>query len=331
MKQEEFISLIDKYNRGECNAQEQEIVFEFCNQLNINGTLPNWDLNEEEQTKIKVLTSLNAKIDRLEIARIKTPKRRIPSVRMIWRVAAIVLVVAVFGFWFSRSEKTEPAVQLITKTTSRGQKLTVSLADGTKVKLNSESTITYPLTFENSGTREISLSGEAFFTVTEDKKKPFIVHTDQLDAVVLGTSFNINAYQHNSRISITLETGKVRVETNQLSGLNRSFEILPGEQVSFIRSSREMHKQKIELSQFISWKDGTINLEDKTIQEAINILERWYNISFSLGDSKIEGCKLSGEFNSDNLENILRNMEFLTNLKFQLVNGTKVIVTGSCG
>ena len=91
-----------------------------------------------------------------------------------------------------------------------------------------------------------------------------------------------------------------------------------------------MYKQEVGLKEFLSWKDGVIIMESKTVEEAIEVLERWYNVSFQVGDSQITGCKITGEFNSDNLQNILQNMEFLTNLKFRLLDGKRVIVTGKC-
>ena len=331
MTKEDFLLLTDKYNRGECSAEELGLIIDFCERIQDKGIEPGWDLNEEERIRIQLLISINRKIDQLEKGRSRKEHSIRPnSIRIFWRVAAVLLIASSTITWFTLSEKETESVEYLTKTTEKGHRAIITLADGTIVKLNSESTISYPRSFTDLEAREITLSGEAFFDVTENREKTFKVKTDELNAIVLGTTFNVSAYPKDSKINVTLESGKVRVETNQKEGIKRAFEINPGEQVSFTRASREMHKLEVNLRKFTGWKEGIIILEENTIEEASIILERWYDVSFKFSDKDLKACKINGEFKSDNLQNILQNMEFLTGLKFRLVNDDEIIVSGKC-
>ena len=89
MKQQEFLALVQKYNRGECTREEQAVIFKYCEILDQRGNPPEWDLNEEEETKTRMLTAINRQIDRLERDPISAPRRRGLPYRMLWRVAAL--------------------------------------------------------------------------------------------------------------------------------------------------------------------------------------------------------------------------------------------------
>lgn len=329
MTKQEFILLTEKYTKGGCTQDEEKLIFTFCEEIQLKGSPPDWDINEEEMTKIKILASINQHIDKQNSqSKVSSIRRESQGIRWAWRVAAILVLSVGLGWWMFHSEVPETPVSELTKTTLRGQKATIKLPDGSEVKLNAESSITYLESFAASNTRSVELKGEAFFDVVENKRKPFIVKTDQVDMTVLGTTFNVNAYSEKPAIQITLETGKIKVETNQATGISRSVEINPGQQIRFVRATREMHKSNVELKDYLSWKEGTIILDAHTIEETARILERWYNVSFEFQEADLKYCRISGEFKSDNLKNILSNIEFLTNLDFVL-EGRKVTVKGN--
>lgn len=253
------------------------------------------------------------------------------SIGRMVRIAASFALILGLGILIYLKQTTTPEVNYITKTTARGQKANITLSDGSIVHLNSESSITFPESFAYLKDRKIKLTGEAFFEVRENIEKPFIVKTSDINTIVLGTSFNVNAYSDLSSIYVTLESGHVKVETNKDAGINRNFEINPGEQIIFEKASKNMRKAKVDINKFLAWREGQIIFDGHTMLEVAKRLERWYNVSFHFESDNLSHCIISGEFRSDNLQNILENIQFLTNLEFKLddkqvfVNGQKCI------
>jgi len=335
MTKEEFEALLKRYELGTCTEDEWNIILQYCNEMERKGTPPDWKLGEEEQARLKILSAINRQIDTLEDTTSTTHLRKSkPILNWVWGVAASLILISGFIFWItqdSTSPKQETSLVSITKKAERGQKLTLKLPDGSEVKLNAESSVTYPSDFTNTTLREVELIGEGFFNVTEDQQKPFVVKTGQINTQVLGTTFNVSAYPDEPSVSVTLETGKVKVETSPKEGLKRTIEINPGEQVNFNKSTREMHKNKVNLTKYLGWTEGTLILEEHTLEETAKILSRWYNVSFEFTQEELKTCRLSGEFKSDNLQNILKNIQFLTNLQFSIIQNKHVVVKGeSC-
>ncbi|WP_316738435.1 FecR family protein [Pedobacter aquatilis] len=155
----------------------------------------------------------------------------------------------------------------------RGGEYSLELADGTKVWLNAASSITYPSTFTGSA-REVEISGEAYFEVAHNAKQPFRVKTKDQTVEVLGTHFNINAYDNESSIKTTLLQGSVAVATRSARKVIR-----PGEQAELKNSSISIHE--VDPEQAIAWKEGYFEFVDADIHEVMRQLSRWYDVDVS--------------------------------------------------
>ena len=152
----------------------------------------------------------------------------------------------------------------------QGQTYKLALADGTNVMLNAESELTFPSEFDTDR-REVFLKGEAFFQVTHNEKAPFIVHTDQLDVQVLGTTFNVSGYNNENMLKVTLVEGSIRIHQQ-----GDSVKIRPNEQYNYNKNTREKRVQTVDTELFTSWVNDEYIFKDTTLDEIFNRNNHWY-------------------------------------------------------
>lgn len=194
------------------------------------------------------------------------------------------------------------------------------LADGTKIMVNSESVVRYPVNFSGSK-REIWLEGEAYFEVARNESQPFIVHLAESDVKVLGTSFNVLAYKDESNTEVTLVEGKVEVKT---SGDNEI--LLPGYQVQIDHITSRMENKKVDVALYTAWKEGVMRFDDLPLERLMLRLSRWYNIVFEFSQEELKGRLFSGGFKKyEELERVLNMIQKINDVKFSVVNDKIVI------
>ena len=152
----------------------------------------------------------------------------------------------------------------------QGQTYKLALADGTNVMLNAESELTFPSEFDTDR-REVFLKGEAFCQVTHNEKAPFIVHTDQLDVQVLGTTFNVSGYNNENMLKVTLVEGSIRIHQR-----GDSVKIRPNEQYNYNKNTREKRVQTVDTELFTSWVNDEYIFKDTTLDEIFNRINHWY-------------------------------------------------------
>ena len=176
--------------------------------------------------------------------------------------------------------------------TPLGGEYSLTLSDGTKVWLNAMSELRYPVAF-GGDTREVELRGEAYFDVTEDENKPFVVRTDEFSVRVLGTSFNISAYADSPLALTTLCSGHVRLTDCMNPGNER--DLLPGEQLLFHRESRKMEIRNVDTDVFVSWREGFFQFDNHTVEEVFMILQRWYNVQVFYANAEVRQELFTGK------------------------------------
>ena len=161
-------------------------------------------------------------------------------------------------------------------TTPKGRQFQLVLPDGTKVWLNAASSIRFPTAF-NGRSRNVTITGEAYLEVAKQKSMPFLVNiNNQATIEVLGTSFNINAYQNEANIKATLIDGSIRI-TNQRSAISQSANLVPGQQAQLTAGQLNVTKEA-DLSKVMAWKNGLFNFDGASLQEVMKQVERWYDI-----------------------------------------------------
>jgi ferric-dicitrate binding protein FerR (iron transport regulator) len=172
-----------------------------------------------------------------------------------------------------------------------GQISELVLSDSTKVWLNAGSKISYPSNF-SSQQRTVHLTGEAFFEVKKDQKNPFLVHTKTMDIKVLGTSFNVDAYE-GSQFKTTLVEGKVELQDK--SG-DKIAEMSPGQSARYDTNSRKIILSEVDTRFYSSWKEGKMAFFNEPLEVIAGKLERWYNVKITFASEDIKTFRYSGTF-----------------------------------
>ena len=203
----------------------------------------------------------------------------------------------------------------------RGGEFCLTLSDGTRVWLNSETSIQYPVAF-GAKERRVFVQGEAYFEVAKDAKKPFTVQFMSSSVTVLGTSFNIRAYPEEKRSQTTLAEGSVRIYSPGSSML-----LKPGEQAEVSALSGEMVKQEVEVKNFTSWKDGRFVFEQQPLEAIMRTLERWYDIRVIFKDEGAKRISLSGNMKRyGDFSQVMKMLQMTGDVRFEL-HGNDVYIT----
>jgi len=253
--------------------------------------------------------------------RIDTPTRIIKSPNLVWRWAAIILIVFSFSFvlhaiWEKSDESPVTSkVEWITKNNPKGQKSQIHLPDGSLVFLNADSEIRYSTAFGISN-REIELTGEAFFEVKKNRELPFVVQSENIYTTALGTSFNVTAWKEWDKVSVALIEGKVEVK-DAINPEIRKVTLNPGEKI--VHQQNEFIKMTYR-DDDIAWKDGQIIFENASLAEITQTLERWYGVSIFIGNDPLENVSYSGKFKNTSLEVVLERMAYTERFSYKIWN-----------
>ncbi len=328
MKEQEQYNLVIKFLKGETSPEENENIRNFLkddtNKKVYDEIVLIWkasykNIHIDQKKKEIELKKLTNRIERIhnkeKISIISTHKRK-RTVQSIAKIAAILLVLVIpFSIYF-RNYVGNPDIidDLITKTTLQGQRSSIILSDGTKVYLNSNTQLTYPKTFSENK-RQISLVGEAYFEVTKDPNRPFLIKTGNLITKVLGTTFNTKAFEEDSIISISLVEGKVKI----LDQANNDLDILePSQEFVYKKSSNQYAKQAFDLDKVTAWKNNILIFDGERLEDISKILERWYGVKIIIKNNAIKKCKLKAKFENEPLINVLNTLKFAGDFEFKI-------------
>lgn len=201
----------------------------------------------------------------------------------------------------------------------RGGEFVLKLSDGTKIWLNAESELKYPVSFTGNE-RRVYLKGEAFFDVTKNEKSPFKVVTNDHIISVLGTEFSIRAYSDEKYITTTLESGKVSIDAG-----NRHAELLPGQQSNV--SNSEMSVKNVNTQLYTAWRNNKYVFDNQSLREILHTLSRWYDMDVNYDKYDLGNIRFTGELMKyTNVVDFLEKLETLEKVRFN-INGKNVIVT----
>lgn len=236
-------------------------------------------------------------------------KKKWISVTAVAAVALLFLILGQTVKFFTQTEADDLIIVV-----DNGQKANIKLPDGSIVKLNSDTEIRYPTDF-GKNERRINLNGEAYFDVTSDSKKPFIVQTGQnLQIKALGTKFNIKSYPNDALISSTLLEGKIEVSNTSFTEI-----LYPGEQIKFHKKDQTFSKSSTEnINESIFWMTNQFVFNGESLENIAMILERTYNITVSFETPEIKEFSFSGKVNNNSIENVLNLITIVSPLKYTI-------------
>lgn len=221
--------------------------------------------------------------------------------RKLARIAAILLIPLLSllsaYLYFSAHIQDEEAGELIVSA-DRGERAGVVLPDGTKVRLNAESRLSYMPDFGKER-RKVNLEGEAYFEVTKNAEKPFVVHTGYLDIEVLGTCFNVYAYDEEDVIEMALVSGKIKIVT--CSEPSRTVLLSPNEKALFHKSSGDISVVNTDNRFETAWLKGDLVFHSVPLREVIEKLSRKYGVNIHLDDPSLANDIFTGNFDGEHV------------------------------
>jgi transmembrane sensor len=322
MSKNDIEELLNRYTKGEASAEETERVETWLN--NTGDTNSEWQ-QMDKPDKDKWLSGLFTEIEET----ISEPKVVVmPPRKTLWRSIAAVAALLAISFtvyleWSVIQSKLH-TVQLTTLNVSANQKKQITLADGSRVWVNAGSELKYPKDFTGT-TREVYLSGEAYFDVKHDATKPFIIHTGKVITTVLGTAFNIKEDKNLHTIVVTVTRGKVSVANgDQPLGI-----ITPNQQISFNIVNEEHFQKDIDAKQVIAWQESDIRFEDITFADAAAQLQQRFKVKIGFGNDKIKNCRFTGTaLKGEKLDKILKVLCDFNNATYQTKADGSIIING---
>jgi transmembrane sensor len=274
-----------------------------------------WEQQQQEQhanTELalqKVLGQIN--ITETEYSSVEdTPVKRIPVWKRIARIAAMLVFLAGIGIgaykiFISPTSSTQVQADLVQKQNAKGVKSTIELADGSKIWLNADSKVQYPPLFTGS-TREVYLNGEAFFDIAKNPAKPFIIHLSNGTVRVLGTSFNIKAYDNEPVVETSVATGKVafipKLRNNQEAD---TIFLTPNNKVVYRVKEEKIITTATVSAEDKGWTEGKMVFRSMLFKDIAIELERSFGKKIVFKDEEVANFRLTGSFQNNTLAEIL--------------------------
>lgn len=230
------------------------------------------------------------------------------------RIAAIIIFPLLLGFlayvWWPAKQVASP-VSYAEIQCPLGVRTKFQLPDGSTGFLNSGSRLKYPVTF--IGERKVELLGEAYFDVVHNAEIPFHVNTPNLDIKVLGTTFNVIANENEPTEEIVLQTGKVDV--SDLNGKQLAV-LKPDEQITLDIKNQTYQQNKVEATQYTSWKEGKLVFRNENMQQVARRLSRWYNAEVVVDSRQLDDYTFHATFMDEPLDEVLKLLAFTTPLSY---------------
>lgn len=304
--------LLQKYISGEASEAEKKQVTEWVQESpdNMREYLAQrklydialWQsktMEEKPQNKRKIFTLRSA-------------------VYSMTKIAAMIAIVFLIAHYWKNKDTEKISYQSIY--VPAGQRAELTLADGTKVWLNSRSSLKFPTNFQGKS-RNVILDGEGFFTVAKNKEVPFIVKTKKYDVKVLGTEFNILAYSTDSIWETSLLEGSVEIQTNGKRKLRL-------ESNTMVRlQGNSLVKQHIKKMEYFRWREGLICFDNISVKEMIEKLKLYYGVDIVINNQEILGNRYTGKFRAgDGIEHVLKVLRLNNRFTYEKDDETNKII-----
>ena len=313
--------LIFKVLAGEADALELTSFEEKCSRDHAFGQLyvemKNLWENSDALYKVQhvdadnAILTINTRIDKIE-GRIR--------IRKLLTWGASIAAFLIFGIFAFQIFEVDTSIEIVTT----NNVLNLVLPDSSEVTVNAHSKFVYPKEF-NGGIRAVSLSGEAYFKVKKDKKKPFIITANKACIEVLGTEFNVCAKDKYTTVSVANGRVMLYSKSNKL----KQVVLNGGDKGRFSIKDETVSKEPISETNFNSWATGVFKFDQTKLSEAVVLLEHYYLVKILIQDDAVANSKISATFNRDSLTSILQVMEATFNVKAVKKDSVILITNGA--
>ena len=343
MNNTNFLLLVSKKFSGEANDKElQELDAllaanpDFLKQYKLLSQY--WEQHDNhnqvfvEDALQKALLRLNLPLNNVyeESTIHKSKFFKFSSIAAAASVAIIIVAAIFFAKQSKQKEVATPLAGLEKKQNSMGTKSTIQLADGSKVWLNADSKIQYPSSFEGS-TREVYLNGEAFFEVAKNAKKPFIIHLANGTVRVLGTSFNIRAYDNEKTVETSVATGKVAFIPKYKSDDKKQDTVFltPNNKVSYTYTVEKITIAPTLATDDNAWTEGKMIFKARSLQDIAIELERNFGKKVVFTDDIARAYVLTGSFQDNTLEEVMYYLSKTKGFYYKITNNELLIAANT--
>ena len=252
--------------------------------------------------------------------------------KKFYSIAATLLIVSSIGYYIllimpsfddanQEASLEEETNALIIKNTPNKRMFRTRLADGSFVHLNAVSSISYPRKFDGNS-RMVEIIGEAYFDVMRDEERPFTIKVKDYQVEVLGTSFNIRAYDDEDVFSVTVETGSVKVvfqDTQKPVSLSKNQKLI------FSPSDDRLKILEVNPEEELSWRKGILRFDATPMRDVEKMLERWYGVEVIVEDESVYNKSLTGIHQNENIKSVLESLTFATGTKYTIKNNQIII------
>lgn len=251
--------------------------------------------------------------------------KKIQLITILTRVAAVLfipLLIASSWLLYNKERNPDHSTTFVTQeiTCPPGMRSQVILPDGSKVWLNSESTIKFRIPFSED-IRKVDLVGEAFFDVIKNPKQPFIVKSANVGVKVYGTRFNYKAYQEDKNIEVILEEGSVGLTVSAV-GMDKKTRLIPSDRAVIAKESNAIDIKNEKIEKYIAWHTGKLVFENTPMSEVALMLERWYGIEVIVKNPEIMDYSFTTTFDNQSLFEVIELLEISSPIRIKYIPAT---------
>lgn len=327
MERNDYIHIFNKFLENKATPSEIKLLIEW---LKERKAFDKWaddiwmqsPMEMDPSVKQHLLDELRKQIFFKETGKRTFMSLSLPSLfHYALRITAIILLLittSIVTYHYAMDKQREPMDMIVA--VEKGQKANITLPDGSKGWINSDSKLSYGSRF-NADERVLNLEGEAYFEVKPDAKRPFIVQSGKVSVKALGTSFNVKNYNTEEHISVVLMTGKVEVTAN-----DNHVDLLPNEQAIFNKHSSILGKNRVDNSlDYSSWMYNTLNFESTPFSEIAHTLERYYNTQIVFKSEALKSYRFTGKPGNTSLASILHLLSLTSPLAYEIKDSVVIL------
>lgn len=320
MEEQEHYLLITRYLSKQTSTEENEVLADwiaasFENEQIFEEIKTIWQLSrvEEESGASAALYRLKDRIRQAETDAVPEQQKK----RKWYAIAASVVGFLAFAGLLGQYITTYYLGQTgyIQQVTKAGEKKTFILEDGTKVCLAPQSAVKYPAKFSKAK-RILELEGQAYFEVSKNPHRPFVVHTSTLNVQVLGTHFNVSSYKRQNLTTVSLLEGKVNVTLEEDD--TEEYSLKPGQELSFNHLSHQVYQHALDSTAVTGWMTNTLVFKNEKLSDAAKRIEQMYNVKIVFADQATADARLYAKFKNDSLKNVLETIQSAGNINYRI-------------
>ncbi len=331
MEIEKYILLKEKQRRGKLTKDEQQAWQQWSQSaeaaawLQVDQVLDGYESNFEPDVEAG-LARLKARMQAAKAQEIPLTKRGTFSVvSRRWLAVAAVLLLLIVAVLVLQNV-VQPVSKTVVFSTQRAEGRNLTLTDGTKVKLNENSELSLPASFENEIKRAVELTGEAFFAVSPSEAQPFEIKAEEVVITVVGTAFNVRAYPQEATVEVEVVEGIVQMTVG-----NEQLTLRPREKGIYNGQKKTLKKYQAPQLNAQAWRTHQLKFSNTPLTELLQELSRYHRVRIELANDTLKKCVYTGNFSRTRLEDVLKSLEIGMNLQWdQPEKGHYIIRNGSC-